>query len=116
MKSSLKSAVAVLFFIVLVFNSTAAFADTNLCYVETNSFWETNTQNGLTMRTFNRMKTGMTLAAVNKMIGFKGTVISSQRGGGKLFEAYKWEGDDYRIITAVFEENRLTSKYQANLK
>lgn len=115
MKSSLKSALGALFFIVLVFNSQAAFAETNLCY-ETNSFWETNTQSGLTKRTFNRMKTGMTLAAVNKMIGFKGTVISSQRGGGKLFEAYKWEGSDYRIITAVFEENRLTSKYQANLE
>lgn len=115
MKSSLTSALVAFLFIVLGFNSQAAFANTNLHH-ETGMFWVTNTQRGLTMRTFNRIKVGMLLSTVNKMIGFQGTVTYSERGGGKLYEAIKWEGDDYRIITAVFEDKRLTNKYQANLE
>ncbi len=117
MKSSLTSVLFAFLFIVLIFNSQSAFADTKLSACETNPFWTNNLQSGLTMRTFNRIKTGMYLASVNKMIGFEGTVTyDARREDGVLVQAIKWEGSNYRIITAVFVGNRLTNKYQANLK
>lgn len=71
---------------------------------------------GVSKASFNKMRNGMTRDEVNDIIGFDGTEITSNEGGGKVFSSYKWEGKNYAIITAVFEDDILTSKYEANLK
>lgn len=71
---------------------------------------------GVSKASFNKMRNGMTRDEVNEIIGFDGTEITSNEGGGKVFSSYKWEGKNYAIITAVFEDDILTSKYEANLK
>ncbi len=115
MKSSLIKVFVAVLFIGLVCNSNAAFANSDFSE-ESNRFWENNTQTGVTMRSFKRMRIGMTFRACNNIIGFVGEEMSRNYGGGKAFTSVKWEGDDYAIITAVFRDNILTNKYQANLR
>ena len=71
---------------------------------------------GLTMETFNSLSTGMTFEEVNDKIGFTGTETFASGTGSRKVMSVKWEGSDYKIITAVFSGNKMTSKYQANLK
>ncbi|CAN5329269.1 hypothetical protein BH10ACI1_BH10ACI1_03280 [soil metagenome] len=115
MKSSLMKASVTLLFLVLVCNSQAVFARTNLNR-EIGSSWVTLNQTGVTMRSYRRIKIGMSLATVNDIIGFNGSQMSRSVGGGKVFTSYKWEGRDYAIITAVFKDYILTNKYEANLR
>lgn len=115
MKSLLIRALVGFLFIVLIFNSRTAFAGTDFSR-ENFRFWETNFQSGVTKRSYNRIKIGMSFNTVNRIIGFKGTVMTRNVGGGKVFISVKWEGRNYAIITAVFRDNILTNKYEANLR
>ena len=71
---------------------------------------------GLSMATFDSLQNGMTFEEVNEKIGFKGTETFASGTGSRKVMSVKWEGDDYKIITAVFSGNKMTNKYQANLK
>ncbi|CAN5329406.1 hypothetical protein BH10ACI1_BH10ACI1_03290 [soil metagenome] len=71
---------------------------------------------GVSKDSYNKIKVGMSLDKVNEIIGFDGTQMTKSEGGGKVFTSYKWEGSDYAIITAVFKDEILTNKYEANLK
>lgn len=115
MKNLLTKILVGFLFTVLCFNSQSAFAGTNLRN-ENSWFSGFGKQTGVTMTSFNKMKKGMLFSSANKIIGFEATVTYSARTeDGKLVQAVKWEGNNYRIITAVFVGNRLTSKYNANL-
>ena len=98
-----------------IFGSQAMFvrAETS---TESSRFWENNLQTGVTLRSYNKLKIGMSFRNCNRIIGFEAEEISRNVGGGKVFTAVKWEGDDYAIITAVFRDNILTNKYKANLR
>lgn len=113
MKSFLAQVLVSVLFIVLVFNSQAAFARN---FENKGKLISASKQSGVTMASFKRIKVGMTVQAVNRIIGFQGEVIYSERDvNGRLHEAVKWEGSNYRVITASFSGNRLTKKFQANL-
>ena len=115
MKKLLSKVSVAFLFIVLVSGSQTAFANVNF-WENNNNSWETNFQTGVSLRSFRAMKNGMSLNKVNAIIGFEGTRMSLNEGGGRIFTSYKWEGRNYAIITAVFDDYRLTNKYQANLK
>lgn len=115
MKSMLTRVLVAILFVGLIYNSQAAFANTNL-YRKTLPSWGNSFQTGVTKRSYKRMKIGMTFKAVNKIIGFTGTIMTQNYGGGKEFISVKWEGKNYAIITAVFRDRILTDKYEANLR
>lgn len=75
-----------------------------------------NSSSGLTLATFESLTNGMTFEEVNEKIGFKGTETFASGSGSRKVMSVKWEGDEYKIITAVFSGNKMTNKYQANLK
>ena len=121
MKSLLNGLLMVVLFIGFVSTTQAMSAETNFvsesnAVSESNHFWENNFGTGVTKKSYKRMRIGMTFRACNEIIGFVGTQMSRNVGGGKVFTSVKWEGSDYAIITAVFRDNILTNKYEANLR
>lgn len=115
MKKLLKNFLTVGLFIFLAFGSQTVFAR-NDSSSESSNFWENNLQTGVSLRSYRLMKIGYSLRKCNQIIGFEAEEMSRNYGGGSVFTAVKWEGDDYAIITAVFKDNILTNKYQANLR
>jgi hypothetical protein len=77
---------------------------------------DTGSGTGVSKASFDKMRIGMTLDECNEIIGFDATEMTRNTGGGKVFTSVKWEGKDYAIITAVFKDDILTNKYEANLK
>lgn len=70
----------------------------------------------LTMAQYEQIKNDMKKSDVEKILGGKGTEISSSSGGGMTFTVYKWEGENYRTILVTFKNDKVMSKSQAGLK
>lgn len=70
----------------------------------------------LTLDKYNKIKTGMTLKEVQDIIGASGEEMSSSEYGKYKTVSMKWEGDNYKYIYGVFQNDKLLSKTQANLK
>ncbi len=71
---------------------------------------------GVSKASYDKIKVGMKKSEVNKIIGNDGEEMTRSKGGSSTFTSHKWEGSDYAIITAVFKDDVLTNKYEANLK
>lgn len=76
----------------------------------------TDSKAGLTLEKYNKLKTGMTLKEVRDILGSDGEEMSSSEIGKYKTVSIKWEGGDYKYIYGVFQNDKLTSKTQANLK
>lgn len=104
-------------FIAVSFNSNRAFGGINVqtepstvfSFVEEKSF-------GVTQKAYDKIKIGMSLREICRIIGSNGEEMTRSKGGNHTFTSHKWEGKDYAIITAVFKDSILTNKYEANLK
>jgi hypothetical protein len=70
----------------------------------------------LTMEKYNQIKNGMSYKQVVEIIGSEGTETMSSGEGKYKVTSYKWEGDNYQFINAVFMGDKLNSKVQSNLK
>ena len=70
----------------------------------------------LTLEKFNQLQNGMKYEEAVKILGNDGTETSSFSSGNLKTVTYKWEGEKYARITAVFRNGELTSKIQSNLK
>jgi hypothetical protein len=70
----------------------------------------------LTLEKYDRIKTGMSLKEVEEIIGAKGEEMSSSEIGKYKIVSMKWDGGDFKYIYATFNNDKLTSKSQANLK
>lgn len=71
---------------------------------------------GLTLEKFNQLQNGMKYEEVVKILGSEGTETSSFSSGSLKTVTYKWEGEKYARITAVFRNGELNSKIQSGLQ
>lgn len=117
MKSLLNKWVISLVFIALCFNAQTAFGNLSFQTEHQTAFsFDDESNFGVTMKAYKRIKIGMTYHEICRIIGSNGEEMTRSNGGGNTFTSHKWEGSDYAIITAVFKNSILTNKYEANLK
>lgn len=77
---------------------------------------DSSSGSGVSKASYDKIKIGMKKSEIIKIIGDDGEEMTRSKGGGSTFTSHKWEGSDYAIITAVFKDDVLTNKYEANLK
>ncbi len=70
----------------------------------------------VTMDKYQQIKIGMSRTDVERILGGKGTEISSSTGGGVSFSVNKWEGERYKSIILSFKNDKVMSKSQVGLK
>lgn len=70
----------------------------------------------LTMEKYNKLSIGQPRADVERLLGGKGTEISSSAGGGVRFSVNKWEGDGFKSIILSFKNDKIMTKSQVGLK
>ncbi len=70
----------------------------------------------LTLEKFNQLNVGMKYDEVVKILGSAGTESSSSSSAGNSYKTFKWEGANSARITAMFKNDVLTSKNQANVR
>lgn len=117
MKNSINKLLIGLVFIALSFNAQTAFGKLIFQTEYPSAFiLDDDSGFGVTMKAYKRIKIGMSLREVCRIIGNDGDEMTRSNGGGNTFTSHKWEGSDYAIITAVFKNQILTNKYEANLK
>lgn len=75
-----------------------------------------SSKSALTLEKYNQIKNGMSYREVVEIIGAEGTEMSSSEIGKYKTASYKWEGDNYQFIFGTFQNDKLLSKTQANLK
>ncbi len=71
---------------------------------------------GVSKASYDKIRVGMKKSEIIRIIGNDGEEMTRSKGGNSTFTSHKWEGSDYSIITAVFKDDVLTNKYEANLK
>ena len=69
-----------------------------------------------TMDQYNRLSIGMARSDAEKLLGGKGTEISSSTGGGVNFSVNQWEGENFHSIILTFKDDKIMSKSQVGLK
>ena len=70
----------------------------------------------MTKAKYDQIKNGMSYKQVVDIIGSEGEEMSSSQIGRYKLSSYKWQGPGYTMIYASFNNDKLTSKSQANLK
>ena len=135
MKNSLNLVLAILFFVVLGcscpnMEELAKKIDESQKANRTNSAVNTNTSStpsgnnsnssssssDLTLEKFNQIKNGMSYKEVVDILGKEGTETMDSGTGKYRVQSFKWEGDNYKFITIVMTGDKVSSKFQANLK
>jgi hypothetical protein len=76
----------------------------------------TTSSTGLTKEKFGQLKNGMSYKQVAEIIGSEGEEVSMSEVGRYKVASYKWQGPDFQMIICVFNNDKMTSKTQANLK
>lgn len=73
---------------------------------------------GVTLAKYNRLADGMTYADAIGILGAPGTEMSRSSLGGTTTVMYSWQGsgDIGANMNAMFQDDRLVSKAQFNLK
>ena len=70
----------------------------------------------LTMAQYEKITIGMPRAEVEKMMGSKGSEITSSSGGGINIAVIQWEGENYKSIIITFENDKVFTRSQVGLK
>ena len=81
-----------------------------------NSDTTSNSSTELTMEKYNKIKNNMSYKEVVDIVGSEGSETFSSTIGKYKTVSYKWEGPNFQFIYATFQNDKLTSKTQANLK
>lgn len=76
----------------------------------------TKTNSGLSMDKYNQLKNGMTYKEAVAVMGSEGEEMSSSEIGKYKTVSYKWSGDNFQFVFAVFQNDKLLSKSQSGLK
>lgn len=74
------------------------------------------TADELTLEKFEQLTVGMKYDEVAKILGSSGSEASSSSSAGNTYRTMKWEGANNARITAMFKNDVLTSKNQANVR
>ena len=70
----------------------------------------------LTMAKYDQIKKGMTYSEVVEILGGEGEELTSSAVGKYKVSSYTWSGENLEMIAIVFENDKVSSKTQANLK
>lgn len=70
----------------------------------------------ISMDKYEQIKIGTSRSDVERILGGKGTEISSSTGGGVRFSVNKWEGERFKSIILSFKNDKVMSKSQVGLK
>lgn len=70
----------------------------------------------LTLEKYNQIKNGMSYKEVCDILGKEGVETMDSGSGKYRVQSFKWEGNDYKFITIVMTGDKVSSKFQANLK
>ena len=71
----------------------------------------------LSKTVFDKIKVGMDLAEVEKLMGDKGMLVSTMDVNGKQTQIYKWNNDDFTsYIDVTVEKNKVIEKKDKGLK
>ena len=70
----------------------------------------------VTMDKYDQIKIGSPRSDIERILGGKGTEISSSKGGSMSFSVNKWEGEKYKSIILSFKNDKVMSKSQVGLK
>jgi len=71
----------------------------------------------LTKTAFDKIKVGMNLAEVEKMLGDKGMLVSVMDVNGKKTQIYKWSNDNFTAyIDVTIENNKVIEKKDKGLR
>jgi hypothetical protein len=70
----------------------------------------------VSMDKYNQISIGTSRADVERILGGKGTEVSSSTGGGVRFSVIKWTGDSYKSIILTFKNDKVITKTQVGLK
>jgi hypothetical protein len=66
---------------------------------------------------FDKIKPGMTLEAVEKLLDEKGMLVSTMDVNGRKTQIYKWSNDDFsRYIDVTIEKGKVVEKKDKGLK
>ncbi len=76
---------------------------------------DAKTDDYLTLANYKRLKTGMTRAEVETILGGKGSEISSSNAAGYRFSVDQWQGDNFKSIILTFQNDKIFSKTQYGL-
>ncbi len=68
------------------------------------------------MDEYNQLSIGQARSGVDRILGGKGTEISSLVGGGVRFSVNKWEGEKFKSIILSFRNDKIMTKSQVGLK
>ncbi|MGC2237408.1 MAG: hypothetical protein WA584_14695 [Pyrinomonadaceae bacterium] len=127
MKNSLNLVLVILVFIVLGCNcqkiqdmakeaENASKTNTSATSSPSNSSTKSDDKSGLTLDKYNQIKNGMSYKEVVDILGKEGVETMDSGSGKYRVQSFKWEGDDYKFITIVMTGDKVSSKFQANLK
>lgn len=76
----------------------------------------TKADSGLSMDKYNQLKNGMSYKEAVAIMGSEGEEMSSSEIGKYKTVSYKWSGDNFQFIFAVFQNDKMLSKSQTGLK
>ncbi len=127
MKNSLNLVLVILVFIVLGCNcqkiqdmakeaENASKTNTTTTSSPSNSSTKSDDKSDLTLDKYNQIKNGMSYKEVSDILGKEGVETMDSGSGKYRVQSFKWEGDDYKFITIVMTGDKVSSKFQANLK
>lgn len=71
---------------------------------------------GLSMDKYNQLKNGMSYKEAVAVMGSEGEEMSSSEFGKYKTVSYKWSGDNFQFVFAVFQNDKMLSKSQSGLK
>jgi hypothetical protein len=84
--------------------------------VDTDSTPSTTEKAELTLDKYNQIKNGMSLEAVQELIGSDGAEVSSSEIGKYKTVTQKWDGENYSYIICTFQNDKMMFKSQGSLK
>ncbi len=127
MKNSLNLCIAIVIFVVLGCSCPSKLSElaNNKKSSPTPSYTPSSTTSSpstpkgeydVTMDKYNQIKIGSPRSDVERILGGKGTEISSSMGGSMSFSVNKWEGEKYKSIILSFKNDKVMSKSQVGLK
>ncbi|MCD9187366.1 MAG: DUF3862 domain-containing protein [Pyrinomonadaceae bacterium] len=71
---------------------------------------------GISMDKYNQLKNGMSYKQAVAVMGSEGEEMSSSEIGNYKTVSYKWSGDNFQFVFAVFQNDKMLSKSQSGLK
>ena len=78
---------------------------------------DSKSASAITKANYEKIREGMTLAEVEKILGDEGLKVGTNTINGRTTEIYKWTDDNFTsYIDVIFEKDNVVEKREKNLK